>query len=138
CRSAQARRATCPGGSLAKVCSFALPPGTSRQQSRVSFDTSIPGEAGGGGAHGVPPLSITDAGSARGSRPRGSVRGRGAPAAGPHSGSRGRVPHPLHAVRPAAGRRLIGRSKVTYDSAAAGRGRRSGSDETVTQDGLGG
>jgi hypothetical protein len=36
CRSAQASRAACPFGSLAKVCSFARPGGRSRQASRVS------------------------------------------------------------------------------------------------------
>src|SRR5207248_5258483 len=51
-----------------------------------------------GGAHGVPPLKLTDAGSNSGSGPRGSVRGRGAPAVGPPPRTRGRVPLPLHAV----------------------------------------
>src|SRR5262249_53306001 len=47
--------------------------------------------------------------------PRGSVRARGAPAAGPPLGSRGRVPHPLQAGRPAAGHRLNDSGKVTCD-----------------------
>jgi len=62
-----------------------------------------PDHGRGGGAHGVPPLKLTDAGSTRPGGPRGSVRGRGAPAAGPPPGSRGRAPHPPHAVGPTTG-----------------------------------
>src|SRR5262249_52514127 len=43
------------------------------------------------------------------------VRGPGAPVVGPHSGSRGRVPHPLHAVDPTTGRRLNDPGRVTCD-----------------------
>src|SRR5262249_58790026 len=46
-------------------------------------------EGGRGGAPGVPPLWLMDAGYGRVCRPRDSVRGRRAPAAGPRSGSRG-------------------------------------------------
>ena len=65
CRSAQASRAACPAGVLGNPFSRAAPSAASRPASRVAFDTSMPATVVAGGAHGVPPLRLTDAGSGR-------------------------------------------------------------------------
>src|SRR5581483_6197483 len=80
------------------------------------FETSIPTEC----VAAVPTASLPSASrcgvALAPSGPRGSVRGRGAPAAGPHSGSRGqRLIRCMRLLRP-PGCRLNDRGKVTCET----------------------
>src|SRR5262249_10763388 len=116
--SAQASRAAWPLGSLANRFGRVAPPGPSRQASSVSLDTSIPAKC-------VAVLSaVPTASLPSGSRMRGRLGVSRPGMASEVEGAGGRsavwfprsVPHPLHAVDPAAGRRLNDPGKLTCET----------------------